>query len=131
MKIHVVGHCDAAKVVKGYLEYAGIQVSDHFPTFTIHLDQRDTAYVIVDGVDSELERNVINCIAELLEQHRIEKPVALHRSGGIQTDREIRVVAPEEEREAAAVELGVFRGILRTLGRKGAQPWWKKFLGGQ
>ncbi len=129
MRIRVVGDCSAAKVVRGYLQYAGIHLTDHFPTFTVYVDQRDTDHVIVDAVDCELEREIVLCIAELLEQQGIDKHVALHRAGGVQTDREIRVTVPEDEQEAAAVELGVFRGIMRTLGKRRPQPWWKKLLG--
>lgn len=73
--------------------------------FLVTIDYYDD--LVIDGVDSELERHIINCISELTNV-----PIMLARAGGVQSDKEIRVMVPRAGH--AYVALGIFRGLLKT-----------------
>jgi hypothetical protein len=65
--------------------------------------------IVIDGVDCPLESRMIYHVAHLSTAR-----IILARAGGIQSDQEIRIVFPRAE--AQAIERGVFRGILDTVG---------------
>lgn len=119
MRININGSSDSAAVVAGLLRKAGYVATQFasFAHYTLHIeDAASTAeYVLVDAVDSELERNVINAIAS-----ETALPVMLQRDGGVQSDREIRIFVPAGAQ--VDVEHGIFKGVLTTLHAASATP---------
>jgi hypothetical protein len=117
MRIYVTGDNDAAKLTRASLSRAGFVVAAETPSYhewspfayrlvTIE-ESQDAAEPEVDGIDCELERRIVQAIAGLSTSGR----VLLHRRGGVQSDREIRIVVPANDHDRDAVALGVTRGL--------------------
>ena len=132
MRICIQGQADAARVIAGYLRSQGYLLTDQWPSYTVHLLERETLVIdgapsiVIDGVDCPIEARIIYHLGHLTKAR-----IVLARAGGIQSDREIRI---EYSREATvAVERGVFRGILDVVAPEKARPWWIRILkmGGQ
>lgn len=124
MRIAVHGTSPSVTVVRNFLQMADYQLTGT-PHFTIQLENGNSDAVIIDGVKSELETNVLNSIAEIL--HR---PITLDRPGPTQKDNMLRIVFSQEHAEE--VEKGVFRGILKTTGHGKPAPevktGWRKWF---
>lgn len=108
MRVEVRGPSGCAAALRGNLAKAGFHVTDSFPAYIIHIERTDSSAIIVDGVDSELERHIVNCISELSPI-----PIMLQRAGGVQSDRECHISVPIDAE--LAVEVGVMRGMLKTV----------------
>lgn len=122
MRIRVQGEGTAAGSLRAMLQKAGYALTTVLAAYTIHIEQRG-AEIIIDGVDSELERTIVNNIAELTNRH-----IVLQRAGGIQSDKEIRVVVPMDETVSYAVERGILRGLMQTSGHgRKRHHFWRLF----
>lgn len=121
MRIQISGECEAIKGLRGLLSKAGFQLVEMFPTYSITLHESDDAdCIVVDGVDSELERQVVNCIAELSPSGRI----LLQRGGGNQSDRTLILTLPVNDAEQWAAQQGILRGLLKQVEQKGGWRRW-------
>jgi hypothetical protein len=115
MRIRIDGNCDAAQVVTGYLRSQGYLVSEHDPNYTIYLEEGETPEVdgrpsiVVDGIDCKIENRMIHHISHLTAAR-----IVLARAGGVQSDQEIHIAF--NHADTAAIEKGVFRGVLDTVG---------------
>lgn len=142
MRIAVKGDCDSAKSLAGLLKKAGLVVNSGSAEYTIEIDESDTSDVIVDGVDSTLERLIIH----EMENAGIPRFV-LQRAGGVRNDRIIHISVPAGDTELQkAVEYGCLRGLLSELEPKQVEvknletvrtvyvekeskrPWYKKLI---
>lgn len=98
-------------------ERVGYTVTELWPRFTVFLENDEV--VSVDGVHSDLESRIVDCIAEL-----VEEPISLKRNGGIRSEQEIRVGVPA--RVSQKVLLGVLRGLMK-VGKHGQRKTWGLF----
>ena len=88
---------------------ADFYLTTHNPNLTVTLSEvKDLPCPVVDGVDSEFERAVVNAIAELTPSGQI----LLQRAGGNRSDAAMVVTVPATEKEREAVEKGLLRGLL-------------------
>lgn len=125
MRIKVQGTSQSVAVLRSHLEHpnVGYIVSGAAASFTIILDDDPNAtHITVDSIDSPLERNIINCIAELTDSQ-----ILLARAGGIQDETSIRLIIPVNT-DPSVIERGVLRGILKTTKHKISKPWWMRLL---
>ncbi|MBM3813446.1 MAG: hypothetical protein FJW20_17630 [Acidimicrobiia bacterium] len=113
MRIQVKGECPSAKAVRTGLAAEGFAVSDWFPTYKIHIGETEGAIPEVDGVDCELERQVVNSIATIAGTD-----VLLRRPGGVRSDQEIRILIPRNQEMAAAVEQAAIKGFALATNNK-------------
>lgn len=116
MRISIVGNNSAARTLKGYVEKSGYLVTNVLPTYVINLEE-SIGDVIVDGIDSELERRIIYHMEDL----GVGKFI-LQRANGIRSDREIRIIYPIGRDEIVA------RAIARTISEKPSRKFWSKKL---
>lgn len=146
MRIKVIGECDCARALRGLLRKGGFAVSEFLPAevikempsggYVVRIDEGSAgAPLYFDSVHSELERNILRHVTELSP-----RAVVLDRPGGqVHSDREIRIVVPRgNEREQSAVEFGVLRGLVDTVGgrepgfsRIRRTPWYRRLFGGE
>lgn len=125
MKVIIEGTHSSCKVIRGQLSRSKVAFvveeppkNTRLPFFTVHIERHKADYILLDSVDSELERNILNRIAD-----HTKGPIAVQRFGGIQSDREIRIKIPDNQDQEEAVELGVVTGILQTItANNGAPP---------
>lgn len=139
MRIRITGEGKSASALRGYFHATDYHVTEHQPYFTIHCTEGWRRRVVIDGCDSELERCIINHVADQLEKIGSGVNVELAREGGIKDDRAIHVTFPTDDKIAAAVELGVFVGVEEAKKgeagkekvkprRKDMLPWWRRLL---
>lgn len=126
MRVRVVGGTESARVIRSYLEKAGVAVCDRLPRFavscTIHLSEHSGKRIIVDSVDSPLELHILRHITE----NTVEDIILRRRTGLVSTENEIHLSVPIDDPESAhAVEVGVLRGVQRAHFHR---PWWRKLL---
>ena len=59
-------------------------------------------------------------------------PIEIHTAGGVESDREVRIVVPPVEQERRAVEIAVFRALLEISGQDAAgsekPAWWRRLI---
>lgn len=116
-----MGEGDSAKALRGYfLKSRLVALVEKVPNVTVHVEENhEYDAVVVDGVDGDLEREVINGIAE---QTKVR--IRLHRDGGIQSPRAIKIGVPVAV--AHQVEIGIFNGVMKYVtGPK--KRWWHVF----
>lgn len=113
MRVNVLGDSGAARSVRGLLSAAGFHVTTVMPLYTIEIEQSGDD-VVVDGIHSALEANIVTHIADCLEAAGVQDEIRLHRIGGVTDDRAIKLVVPQDETKAAAIERGILRGMLDT-----------------
>lgn len=120
MKILVTGEHPTANTLRSLLTKQGLCVITSpprwrwTPYYTINIRVERGERVRVDGVDSELERHIINGIAQLFCGE-----IILQRIGGVQSDRAITIGVPNDTAIQEAVELGCLRGLIWTIAGKG------------
>lgn len=109
------GHAGAVAELKSLIsdDRVGYTVCEIWPRFTVYLERDES--VSVDGVHSDLESRIVDCIAEL-----VPEPIVLKRQGGIRSEQEIRVGVPD--RVSDKVVLGILRGLMK-VGQHGRKKW--------
>lgn len=108
MRVRVIGDNNAARALRSSLTRAGIVVSDTFPWLSVTIEDGPAPDIVVDGVDSDLERYVVNHICDMAPG------VYLARKGGIRSARALRIQVPPVDALLAAVERGCLRGIVEA-----------------
>lgn len=120
MRIELKGDKDACAAIQGMLEHrkiGGVLISSVLPTLVIGLFPDDKEHILFDSTQGDLEHHALELISELTIF-----PVAIMRhQGKITSSNEINVHFPEAARHA--VEVGIFRAILRTVNH-GGRLWW-------
>lgn len=108
MRIRVIGDCEAADVLRKYLQVAGFTVAENniLIDYTVKLVESSDNFVTVDGIDCELERYAI----EQMERLGV-KTFMLNRHGGTVSDREISIAYPKQHERA--VEIGMLNALLK------------------
>jgi hypothetical protein len=111
MRINIKGKNVSALALRGMLRKSGFVVSEAGALLSVAIEESETeSFIVVDGVDSELERLVVNSIAELSLT-----PILLRRGGSRQSsDHEIAITVPARDAERIAVERGVLRALIRA-----------------
>lgn len=115
---------EVARRLRGMLRLEDFVVTDSRPDYQVEIAASGSQYIEVDGVDCELERQIVNMIAELTETN-----ILLKRAGGVQSDRAIRIGLPSRETDCTAVENGVFRGLVKHTKRSQRPGLWQRILG--
>ncbi|HET9321443.1 MAG TPA: hypothetical protein VFO27_16755 [Bryobacteraceae bacterium] len=126
MRVLVSGDCHTAKALRGNLARHDFHLTGHFPDFTVWIEeQAGLARPLLDSVHSELEQAILRHLRK-----QTTTPVEIHTAGGIESDREVRIVVPPVEEERRAVEVGVFRALLELSGqdRAARKSWWRAVI---
>jgi hypothetical protein len=136
MRVSVKGDSGTAASLRGLLLRTGVVfVTDERADYVIHIEQGlHAGHILLDSVDSDLEYNILSKVRTLTSM-----PVTIQTAGGIQSDRECRIVLPfSHDAAARAVEVGVMRGVLATIeqtpmpspasGGEGKPPWYSRAL---
>lgn len=116
MRVRIDGDGLSVPVLRGLLSRAEIRVVSVLPTLDITIVEGNTPFIIVDGVDGELERLVVEHICNTAPG------VYLAREGGVRSATALRITSPSNEDARHAIELGCLRGILAYVSKT---PWWK------
>jgi hypothetical protein len=129
MRIEVIGKCESAKVLVGYLVKSDYVVNSGLADYSIELVESDIqSRITVDGVDCNLERFIISEMETLGIGEFL-----ISRAGGVRSDRAIKITFPPHYR--TQVEKGVFRGLMHELGHKEVviptekRSLWKRLVG--
>ena len=126
MRVLVSGDCPTAKALRGNLARHDFHLTGHFPDFTIWIEEQPgLERPLLDSVDSELEQAVLRHLRK-----QTATPVEIQTAGGIESDREVRIVVPPIEAERRAVEVGVFRALLELSGQAetAGKSWWRALI---
>jgi hypothetical protein len=129
MKIALIGDNETCKGARTLLRQAGFAVREMPARSDVRIwieEHPRIMQIYFDSMDAPLETAVIRHVSRL-SRH----PIVIDRPGGVvQSDRELRIVVPEDSVEQQhAVQLGVLRGLLDFSGARRNAPFWKKLLG--
>ncbi|MBI3679054.1 MAG: hypothetical protein HY235_01390 [Acidobacteria bacterium] len=124
MRIQVAGTSEPAKAVRTGLAAEGFAVTGHFASYQIFIEETDGAVPEVDGIDCELERQIVNCIARTASTD-----ILLRRPGGIQSDQKIRIAIPKDQAMASRVEQAIIKGFALATGSQSNRriKWFGRF----
>lgn len=106
MRFRVIGKSESAKAVRTSLFMGGVVVADEGYGFTIEVTDTDLNIPTVDGVDSEIERLMLDRIAEVANT-----PIMMMRPGGNRSDQHIVIGVPQTGRHL--VERGIAQAVIR------------------
>jgi hypothetical protein len=128
MRVNVTGDCPPAKVLRGYLARHDFHVTDRWPDFTVRIEEEaGRAKPALDSIHCELEQAILRHLRK-----QTATPIEIHTAGGVESDREVRIIVPPVEEERRAVEVGVFRALLeiskQPCGRARGSSWWWRSL---
>jgi len=126
MRVLIQGDCPSAKVLRGYLARHDFHLSAHQPDLTVSIEeQADAAHLLLDSIHCELEQAILRHLRQ-----QTTTPIEIHTAGGVESDREVRIVLPPVEQERRAVEVGVFRALLEMSGQKASKKrtWWRAII---
>ncbi len=148
MRVRIIGDGECARALRGLLRKAGFAVTDFLPGeavpgapfycplggYAIQIEESAdprAEHIHFDSVDCELEANILKHVTALSKH-----AVVVDRPGGVvHSDREIRIVVPAHlPRQQIAVEFGVLRGLVDTVGERLVPglprpgPWYRRFF---
>lgn len=130
MRILVAGDNPTAKALRGYLARHDFHLTNHAPDYTVRIDEDPNGVrPSLAGIPCELEQTILRHLRK-----QTATPIEIHSLTGVQSDREVRIVAPPVEEERHAVEVAVFRALLEISGQKDAaqaserRPWWTRMI---
>lgn len=109
MRVVVTGDEGLAAVIRSLVLQSGQTTGD---VVDVEIVRGEGPHVEVDGVDGPLEASVVRHVAELAATGK----VVLHRRGGVQSDRKLKVWCPESDAQA------VGRAIARAIYEFGQVP---------
>jgi hypothetical protein len=107
LRVIINGDNDTAKAVRGILLQGGFVVTTRLARLELTIEEADIPEPVLDGVDSELERQLLAAIADRTPSGR----VLIQRSGGIRSDQAMRIVVPAVDEERVAMETAILRGL--------------------
>lgn len=112
MRIRVLGDCDSAKAVRGYLIDGGLLVDDTVYGYTVEIEETDSTIPVIDAIDSKLESAIVNAVAMLAGTQ-----ILLDRPGPNRSDTHIRISVPRSFSivQKDAVERGIRGGFENML----------------
>jgi|SRR6266436_889843 hypothetical protein len=130
MRLLIAGDNPTAKALRGYLARHDFHLTNHAPDYTVRIDEDPSAVrPSLDGILSELEQAILRHLRK-----QTATPIEIHNASGVESDREVRIVAPAAEEERRAVEVAVFRALLEISGQKDAagarekRRWWSAVI---
>ena len=129
MNIAIIGENESSKGARMLLRQAGFAVRDTLARSDVRIwieERPRILQIYFDSIDAPLEAAVVRHVSQL-SRHAI----VIDRLGGnVRSDRELRIVVPEDNFEQQhAVQLGILRGLLDFSGAWASRSArWKKFL---
>jgi len=122
VRILVAGDSPSAKALRGYLARHDFHLTESYPDFTVRIEEREGVQrLLLDSIHCELEQAILRHLRK-----QTATPIEILTSGGVQSDREVRIVAPPHEDERRAVELSVFRALLEISRQPlPKRSWWQ------
>ncbi len=128
MRILILGDNPTAKALRGYLARHDFHLTNHAPDYTVHIDEDESAArPWLTGIPCELEQAILRHLRK-----QAATPIEIHSPTGVESDREVRIVAPPVEEERRAIEVAVFRALLEISGQHEAadinkkRRWWTR-----
>lgn len=112
MRISIVGDSISAKAIRQLLVMEGLAITDEGPQFIITIGETVRDIPVIDGVDSELERKLINQIAK-----QADTCIYLQRPGGCQSDQSIEILMPKFEPtdKLCKIEIAIVNAIVQAF----------------
>jgi hypothetical protein len=130
MRVLIAGDCPTAKALRGYLARHDFHLTSHHPDFTLRIEEHAGALrPLLDSIHCDLEQTVLRHL-----RNQTATPIEIHTSGGVESDREVRIVVPPDEAERHAVEVSVLRALLEISGQQDSagahakSAWWKALI---
>ena len=130
MRLLIAGDNPTAKALRGYLARHDFHLTNYSPDYTVRIDEDPSAVrPSLDGILSELEQAILRHLRK-----QTATPIEIHNASGVESDREVRIIAPAAEEERRAVEVAVFRALLEISGQKDAagarekRRWWSAVI---
>jgi hypothetical protein len=128
MNVAIIGENESCKGARMLLRHAGFAVRDNIARSHVRIwieERPRILQIYFDSIDSPLEAAVLRHVSQL-SGHAI----VIDRPGGeVRSERELRIVVPEESFEQQhAVQLGILRGLLDFTGTGNKTPLWKKLF---
>jgi hypothetical protein len=117
LRIIVNGDNDTAKAVRGILLQGGFVVTTQLARLELTIEEADIPEPVLDGVDGELERQLLAAIADQSPSGR----VLIQRKGGNRSDQVMRIIVPAVDEERVAIETAVLRALHAFVTGKKAQ----------
>ena len=129
MRIHIPGECPAAKAVRGYLRRQDFHITNFRPDWTVRIEEQPgLTQPVLDSIHCELDQAILRHLRK-----QTATPITIQTAGGVESDREVRILVPPVEAERKAVEVSVFRALLEMANQHEASsaassraPWWKR-----
>jgi hypothetical protein len=124
MRLLILGDNPTAKGLRGSLARYDFHLTGHQPDYTVRIEEQSGVIrPVLDSIHCELEQTILRHLRK-----QTATPIEIQTAGGVESDREVRIVVPPVEEERRAVELGVFRALLEISGQPGAvrnaRQWW-------
>jgi hypothetical protein len=112
MRISIQGESLSAKAIRTMLALEGLAITNECPQFVVFIGETVRDIPVVDGVDSEVERKIVNQIANLAQT-----AIYLQRPGGVQSDQAIGIELPKFEpaEKIQRIEIAVVNAIVQTF----------------
>lgn len=112
MRIKIVGNSLSALAVTASLIRSSVPVSEDLPDYTIEFIETDKVIPVVDGIDCEFERTIVNSLANVGNTD-----IYLARKGGVESDNKLIIGIPRfaEASELKLYEKAVIQGVLRFI----------------
>ncbi|HKW96609.1 MAG TPA: hypothetical protein VJN43_02700 [Bryobacteraceae bacterium] len=128
MRVLILGDSPAAKALRGHLARHDFHLTSYQPDATVRIEEQpDAARPMLDGIHCELEQAILRHLRK-----QTATPIEIHTAGGVESDREVRIVVPATDEERRAVEVAVFRALLDMSGQsiRGSQKraWWRSWI---
>ncbi len=129
MRIHIPGECPAAKAVRGYLRRQDFHITNFRPDWTVRIEEQPgLTQPVLDSIHCELDQAILRHLRK-----QTATPITIQTAGGVESDREVRILVPPVEAERKAVEVSVFRALLEMANQQEASsaasrraPLWKR-----
>lgn len=127
MRVLILGDSPAAKALRGHLARHDFHLTSYQPDATVRIEEQlDAVHPMLDGIHCELEQAILRHLRK-----QTATPIEIHTAGGVESDREVRIVVPATDKERCAVEVAVFRALLDISGQSfGSQKraWWRSWI---
>lgn len=112
MRLSIKGETLSAKAIKCGLELEGLPITDIAPDYIVEMGETVKDVVVIDSVDSELERKLINQIAK-----QADIAIYLQRPGGNQSEFRITINLPkfESPSKIIQIELAIINALVQSF----------------
>ena len=112
MRLSIKGESISAKAVRCGLELEGLPITNIAPDYIIEISETVRDLPVIDSVDSELERRVINQVAK-----QADTAIYLQRPGGNQSEFKLTIELPKfaNPSQIIQMELALINALVQVF----------------